>query len=151
MAHGLMNAPAQKDIFTKRFRRVKAPEPSELQIHIALVEYCRRMLNPNVLWFHVPNGEMRNKRTAAKLKAMGVRPGVADLVFIRRAPWSLDCLPEVLFLELKRRGMKQSDSQRAFEPDAKACGAQYHVADSVDAAIGILEHGGWVMQREKVA
>ena len=146
-----MNAPSQKDIFTKRYRRVKAPEASELQIHISVVDHCRKLIKPNVVWFHCPNGEHRNNRTAAKLKAMGVRPGVADLIFIRRAPWSADCLPDVLFLELKRRGQKQSDSQLAFEPDAKACGAQYRVADSVDVAIDILERGGWIMPLAKVA
>ena len=151
MAHVLMNAPAQKDMWTRRYRRVKAPEPSETQIHIAVVEHCRRLIKPDVLFFHCPNGEHRNKRTAAKLKAMGVRPGVADLVFIRRAPWSLDCLPEVLFLEMKRRGGKQSDTQRSFEVDAKMIGAQYRVADSVEAAVAILEHGGWILQRAKTS
>lgn len=146
-----MNPPAQKDMWTKRYRRVKAPEPSEAQIHIAVAEHCRALIKPDVLWFHCPNGELRNKRTAAKLKAMGVLPGVGDLIFIRAAPWSFDCLPEILFLEIKRRGEKQSDSQLAFEPQAKACGAQYRVADSVDAAIEILEQGRWVRPRAKVA
>ena len=146
-----MNDPAQKDMWTRRYRRVKAPEPSETQIHIAVVEHCRRLIKPDVLFFHCPNGEHRNKRTAAKLKAMGVLPGVADLIFIRAAPWSFDCTPDILFLELKRKGQKQSDNQLAFEPRAKACGAQYRVADSVDAAIDILEHGRWVRQRSKVA
>lgn len=146
-----MGAPVQKDIFTKRYRRVKAPEPSELQIHVAVVEHCRRLIKPGVLFFHCPNGEFRNKRTAAKLKAMGVLPGVADLIFIRAAPWSFDCAPDILFLELKRKGEKQSDNQLAFEQRVKACGAQYRVADSVDVAIEILEHGRWVRPRAKVA
>lgn len=145
-----MNAPSQKDIFTKRYRRVKAPEASELQIHISVVDYCKRLAKPNVLWFHCPNGEYRNKRTAAKLKAMGVRPGVADLIFVRRAPWSEDCLPDILFLELKRRSKTQSDNQIIFEAHAKSCGAQYRVADSVDAAIEILEYGGWIMPLARV-
>lgn len=130
---------------------MRAPEASELQIHIAVVEHCRRLIKPDVLFFHCPNGEHRNKRTAAKLKAMGVLPGVADLIFIRAAPWSFDCVPDILFLEMKRRGEKQSDSQLAFEQRAKACGAQYRVADSVGAAIDILEHGRWVRPRAKVA
>ena len=32
------------------------------------------------LMYHVPNGEKRDKATAAKLKRMGVKPGVCDIV-----------------------------------------------------------------------
>ena len=38
-------------------------------------------LRPDVIMRHVPNGEHRDPRTAAKLKAMGVLPGSADLEF----------------------------------------------------------------------
>ncbi len=35
---------------------------------------------PELRWlFHVPNGERRDARTGAMLKAMGVRPGVPDV------------------------------------------------------------------------
>lgn len=52
----------------------------ELQKYAAyrLTEVCA-----NTLWFHVPNGKHRNKKVAAELKKMGVKPGVADLLLFR--------------------------------------------------------------------
>jgi hypothetical protein len=47
--------------------------------------------------FHVPNGEKREKATAARLKAMGVKPGVPDILLPVR---SRDFVG--LALELKR-------------------------------------------------
>lgn len=60
------------------------------------------------LLYHIPNGGARNKATAGRLKAEGVKAGVPDL-----------CLPVArgnchgLYVELKRaRGGKVSDEQR---------------------------------------
>jgi hypothetical protein len=50
------------------------------------------------LFFHIPNGMFRHKSTAAKLKRLGVKPGIPDI-----------CLPvprgkyHGLYIELKRR------------------------------------------------
>ena len=134
-----MNAPDQKDIFTKRHRRVKAPEPSELQLHISLVAYFQRMKFPDSVGEHSPNGEMRDKRTGAKLKAMGTLPGAADYTITRRAAWSLDCLPEVFKIEFKHRGGKQSEAQKAYQKAIVACGAIYVVIDDIDEGIKFLE------------
>jgi hypothetical protein len=95
------------------------------------------------VYFHCPNGELRDKATAAKLKAMGVRPGVADLIFIWGelvAVPNLMILPRVLFLELKRRGEKQSPTQKLFEAECKRVGCDYAVADNIDDAVSILQH-----------
>jgi hypothetical protein len=37
---------------------------------------------PKIVWFHVPNGGFRNGKEAQKFKAMGVRAGVSDLIFL---------------------------------------------------------------------
>ncbi len=55
---------------------------TEHQLHIAVVGYLRHALPVNALWWHTPNGEARDKRTAAKLRAYGVRPGIPDLFII---------------------------------------------------------------------
>lgn len=62
--------------------------------------------------FAIPNGGQRNKITAARLKAEGVRAGVPDLFLaIPRAPYS------GLFIEMKRA--KKSLSKVSKEQRAK--------------------------------
>lgn len=34
------------------------------------------------MWFHPPNGGWRDKRTAARFKGEGVKPGVSDIIMI---------------------------------------------------------------------
>ena len=143
-----MKDPQQKDLITKRWRRYAPPQPSELQVQISVVAYARMMAKPDVVFWHCPNGELRDKRTAAKLKAMGTLPGVSDLIFVRRSPWSVDCMPAVLCLEIKASKGKQSDAQLAFEAAVKAAGCYYAIARDLDGAIGVLEHYGMVRPRQ---
>ena len=70
----------QKDLLTRRWRKVVVPQ-KEVTLHIQLVAMLRWCLRPDVIMRHVPNGEHRDPRTAAKLKAMGVLAGSADLEF----------------------------------------------------------------------
>jgi len=58
--------------------------------------------------FHIPNGGMRNKATAARLKAAGVKAGIPDLLVpVPRGKYG------GLFVELKslKRGAKLSKEQ----------------------------------------
>jgi hypothetical protein len=129
--------PAQRDLFTKRYRRVapaRALDPTELQIQISLIERLRWQCRPGVVYFHCPNGELRPKRAAAKLKAMGVLPGVADLVFL----WSEAGRPAGLFLELKARGRPLRNDQAAFGKAVKAANFFFEWTDSLDDAVRIL-------------
>jgi hypothetical protein len=121
----------QRDLLTNRWRKVKAPQPSELQIQIALVARLKLLARKDVLWFHVPNGELRDKRTAAKLKAMGALPGVSDLIFI--------CNKKILCLELKASGRKPSIEQLAFAARVSESGGCFEYADSLDDAVAILQ------------
>ena len=126
---------AQKDMFTNRWRKVRAPAPTELQIQIALVERLRLLARKDCVWYHVPNGEHRDKRIAAKLKAMGVMPGVADLVF----HWPYQ---QTLFLELKRGNGALSAAQTHFQNTVTLIGWNYAVARTIDQAVEILtDHG----------
>lgn len=144
-----MTSLKQRDLLTKRWRSVKPQRIDEARdVHIPLVAYIRLMVKRDVLWWHTPNGGLRNKREAAKLKAMGVKSGVADLIFIRRAPWSLDCLPEVFFLELKAPNRHQDEGQKNFESSAIVAGCDYKVADTTDGAIEILEKRGLLRPRQ---
>jgi hypothetical protein len=149
----MTTAPKQRDLLTGRWRMVAEFEPSELQLQISLVEWCRWRLRPDVIFWHTPNGEARDKRTAAKLKAMGVLPGVADLQFMWREQVLADLAPSailtderfrlrVLFLELKRKGGKQTETQDDFERAVSSTGAHYRCIDSIDDAMAVIERYG---------
>lgn len=77
-----------------------AASPTEAQHQQALFDFLARVQGqlPAVAYaFHVPNGEKREKATGARLKAMGVRPGVPDVLMPVRSRGFVG-----LALELKR-------------------------------------------------
>lgn len=138
----------QKDLFSKRWRAVAVRSQKEVELHIQLVAMLRWCLRPDVLFRHVPNGELRDPRTAAKLKAMGVLPGSADLEFFWKHYWedsegSHRAL-RVLFLELKSGSGSVSAAQHEFGLGMKVIGAEYHIARSIDEAIAILGSYGLI-------
>jgi len=130
-----MGVPLQLELLKRgRSRRPfnALPEPSELQMQQALVARLRWQCNPGIVWYHCPNGEERDKRIAAKLRSMGVRPGVSDLQFI------FPCAAPNLFLELKSRGRGLTEAQEKFRDEVRACGHIYEWTDSLDDATRIL-------------
>lgn len=54
----------------------RTAEPSELELHIRTVHHLRTYCAPEWLFFHCPNGEVRDPRLGAKLNAMGLRKGI---------------------------------------------------------------------------
>jgi hypothetical protein len=135
----------QRDLLTGRWRNVaRAREKEVASLHIPLVTMLRWCIRPDVIWRHVPNGEHRDKRTAAKLKAMGVLPGSADLEF-HWCDWDAHSKCKrrrMLHLELKIGKRPRSERQAAFALAMTLLGDQYYVAKSVDEAVGILgAHG----------
>lgn len=66
-------------------------ESSEEREQMLVIQWFKRN-HPDVLIFHIPNGGYRRPSEAARLKAMGVVPGVPDL-FIPE--WNL-------FIEMKK-------------------------------------------------
>jgi hypothetical protein len=140
----------QPDLFKRWHRRARQKEVVDL--HIPLVSALRLLVKPTVLWWHVPNGEPRDKRTAAKLKAMGILPGVSDLEFHWLEPGSNignrqpppPATRRVLHLELKVEDRKPSDSQQAFALAMRCLGDDYYVAHSVDEALRILKKHGLI-------
>jgi hypothetical protein len=133
----------QRDLFTRRWRNVaQAREKEVTSLHIPLVAMLRWCIRPDVIWRHVPNGEHRDKRTAAKLKGMGVLAGSADLEFHWRDWDGARYRRRVLHLELKIGKRPQSEAQAAFALAMKLLGDDYYIAKSIDEAIGILgAHG----------
>jgi hypothetical protein len=91
---------------------------SEDQIQESILGWLELVL-PDAIVFHVPNGGGRSKPEAAKLKRMGVKPGVPDLEVI---------LPDGLTvrLEVKTAIGRLSVDQQNFHFDL--CGMGHLVA-----------------------
>lgn len=93
----------------------------DLQMQVA--HYLTRVC-PDILFFAVPNGGKRNPREAARLKAMGVLPGVADLLLF----WSGGAGA----IELKVGRNNQSIEQYRFMQLWQSCGGRLAVCRSLD-------------------
>ena len=91
---------------TRQEARALMPQPTEDQIQRELLGWLKAVC-PNALVFAVPNGEHRNKRTAAKLKGQGVLPGAPDLVVAHDGV--------IAFIEVKRPKGRQSPAQIEFQ------------------------------------
>src|SRR6516164_8341869 len=133
----------QRHLFTGRWRTVSVSTPKEHELQIQFVTLMKWALRPNVIMFHVPNGEVRDKRAAAKLRAMGVLPGVSDLVFMWRDEEDQRACPcgfRILFLELKRGGGKLTTEQAAFGLQGRTMGADFEVASSIDEALAAVKN-----------
>jgi hypothetical protein len=94
-----------------RLRKVPAVRPLEITLHLSCVKLLRDHCRPDWQWCHVPLGEIRDKRTAGKLRRMGTKAGWPDLILI--PPTGQICC-----LELKRIGERLSDSQHDFRTTA---------------------------------
>ena len=87
------------------------------------------------LLFHIPNGGLRNKVTAARMKMLGVKAGVPDLFLpVARGKWN------GLFIEMKRRkGGKLSTLQVDWMEALGRQGYKTVVCLGADAAIAAIE------------
>jgi len=88
--------------------------------------------------YHIPNGELRNKPVAAKLKKMGVRGGIPDLHlpvarFGLLRPYEL--LAHSLYIELKVKGGRLSPEQKAVQAELRELGHQVEVCFGATSAI----------------
>jgi hypothetical protein len=91
-----------------RARRAPLIRPKEITLHMAVAKVLREHCLPTWLWTHIASGELRDIRTAAKLKAMGVRRGWPDFILVPP-------IGQLHSLELKRAGEDLSDDQEAFQ------------------------------------
>jgi hypothetical protein len=78
------------------------------------------------------SGELRNIRTAAKLKAMGVQRRWPDLVLF-------DPTGRLHAIELKREGESLSEHQEGFQQWAISHGVPHSVSRSVDETLVVLD------------
>jgi VRR-NUC domain len=118
-----------------RLRRATSYQAKELELHVGVAGTLRRFVRPGWRWAHIPSGELRDKRTAAKLKAMGVQPDWPDIILV--SPTGL-----LHALELKRVSGSLSDEQEAFADWCRAYGIPHAVARTVDQALAALDAWG---------
>ncbi len=109
------------------------PRESALQFQVA--KLLRNYALPAWRWSHFPAGEHRDKRTAGKLKAMGLQRGWAD--FLLFSPAAI-----LHALELKRVGENLTCEQEAFRDWCAEHGAPFAVAKSIDEALAAFEAWG---------
>ena len=94
-------------------------------------------LVPELNWlFAIPNGGLRDKITAAKLKHEGVKPGVPDLML----PWPCRAYAG-LFIEMKRPEQREEGVRKATRVK-RAAGSTSGVQDEW---IGQLRHVGYAV------
>lgn len=106
----------------------------EADIQKAVVQHLRQRASPGVIWWHTPNGGKRALLEAARFKAMGVRPGVSDIIAFRKK--------EAFALELKASNGRPTEAQLEFQSEFRAAGGHAVVAEGLDEALRILEAWG---------
>ena len=101
----------------------------------ALQQHIVKLLNayarPDIVWFSIPNGELRNYKTGVKLKQAGLRAGASDLFFIIEG--------RAHAVELKTEIGTLSAKQLSFREDLERAGGFFHTAFGLDQALGVLQ------------
>jgi hypothetical protein len=120
----------------------KYPE-QKLQIGVAYHFKKLEAEKGGFTFFCVPNGVPRDKREASLFKALGVRPGVHDLVFLLTGG-------KTVLIELKAQDGRLSEDQKTFHALADSLGHRSYTVTASDATeginivYGILAENGWV-------
>ncbi|VTU44923.1 VRR-NUC domain-containing protein [Variovorax sp. RA8] len=119
--------------------------PTEDQIHRACADwvFAHEGMYPFLRWLmHVPNGGLRSRGEAGKMRAMGVRKGVVDWILPFPSPAGRYT---GLAIEVKSHRGTVSDEQQDFLDDAAAAGWLAAVARSSDEFVKVVEQ--WIRER----
>ena len=114
--------------------RSTASEADEQEALFRWAEWESKRTPELKLLFHVPNGGRRDKVTAARLKAQGVKPGVPDL-FLPVARHG----KHGLWIELKTAVGRPSLNQCEWIGDLKDQGYEAYICYGWEEARGVLE------------
>jgi|ETNvirnome_2_130_1030620.scaffolds.fasta_scaffold00094_32 hypothetical protein len=106
----------------------------EQDLHEAVAEYLDRGLTDATFWFHPANGEKRPRATAAKLKRMGVKAGVPDIVILHGG--------KVFCIELKAPGKTFSTVQDGACAAIERAGGVVELARCLEHVQGFLRAWG---------
>jgi hypothetical protein len=124
-----------------RARKAPLARPKEIVLHMAVANVLRDHGHPDWRWTHIPSGEVRDMRTAAKLKQMGTKRGWPDFLLVS-PDGAIRCL------ELKRIGGKLTDDQANFQTSCIAHAVRHSVCRTFDEALAVLD--AWSCLRIKI-
>jgi len=106
-------------------------------------ELARVLDHAGLCWTATANGGKRDKRTAASLKAQGLKPGVPDILIFNSPPHH----PEAkgLALELKRaKGGRASPHQKIWISELERLGWIATITHGLDQALDELIKAGYL-------
>ena len=119
----------------------RSDEEHKIQVGIIRAVECINICK----WLHaIPNGGNRSAATGARLKAEGVKRGIADLFLPVPRPKQGNHMEwySGLYLEVKSKKGKQTTEQKEFEKECNLQGYKYEIVRSsqhgVDAIIRYL-------------
>lgn len=115
--------------------RKATTRPLEIHLRMAVAKLLREHCLPDWQRTHIAHGEVRDIRTAIKLKNMGLKRGWPDFVLIP-STGQLHCL------ELKRLGEKLSENQVAYQAWCIRHGVPHPTYRTLDEALTILDAWG---------
>jgi len=108
---------------------------SEHRLQVSVLELLETHAVRNVYWFSIPNEAKRTPMLASRMKARGLRAGVADLCVMLSGG-------KVAWLELKTLKGSQSEAQKNFAEICLVLGHPYAVAHDLDEALAALRRWG---------
>lgn len=121
----------------REYGKDKKYDGSEQSFQIAtnrVIQYAK-LMNPNLIAFHIPNEGKRS--IYARISQQGVVKGVSDWIFIDNSkPWN------TAFVELKTAKGRVNDNQKAFLNSAESKGYFAAVCWSIDGFMDILKELG---------
>lgn len=122
-------------IATRAGAKKKRDNPEE-RLQMDLADHIRARQVPGLFWFHVPNGGKRGIREATRFKAMGVRAGTPDLIFLHNG--------QFYAMELKAGTGSLQKNQKEALIEIAAAGGKKAVCKGLDAALDQLIEWGLI-------
>jgi hypothetical protein len=107
----------------------------EDRIQGEIIDLLKVAAIPNLLYYHVPNGGKRHIKTGIAMKALGVKAGITDLVFV--CPRGVSH-----FMEVKDFDGTLSKEQREFRDFCLMIGHPWAIVRSRDQAQDVLVSWG---------
>ena len=112
-------------------KRITRLVPDEHGLQVTLLNYLLQAHQKDLYCFAIPNAGKRGFQTAARMRAEGLRAGVADLCVMMQKG-------RVCWLELKSEKGRSSSAQNSFGEICKVLGHSYAVVHNFDEALDAL-------------